>query len=148
MFRKKKFPDRQSRSTKALREERDLKSRPRNDKNGQEMGSGEVRKLRTSKSRRILYSIFSETENPWGIGIQKIIQSKSHFKDTALVEIEEKVLIGNGEWREAVIFVRKLLQEIKQWDGGMDSKWMDSSYILQVEWTFKGGWPCRIRRWS
>lgn len=91
---------------------------------------------------------FSEIENHWGIGIQKIIQSKSHFKDTALVEIEEKVLIGNGEWREAVIFVRKLLQEIKQWDGGMDSKWMDSSYILQVEWTFKGGWPCRIRRWS
>lgn len=42
------------------------------------------------------------------------MQSKSHFKDTALVEIEEKVLIGNGEWREAVIFVRKLLQEIKQ----------------------------------
>lgn len=53
----KKIPGRQSRSTKALREEWDLKSRPLNHKNSQEMGSGEVRKLRTSKSTSIFYPI-------------------------------------------------------------------------------------------
>lgn len=59
----KKSPGRQRGSMKTLRKEWDMKSRQLNYKNGQEMGSGNIRELSTFKSTRDFKSYFREGKN-------------------------------------------------------------------------------------